>query len=437
MISTKLRSTFAILAVLALTSGVAILWRQATPNQDGRTADTFPVNGKAAQVVTAEGNTLPLLTEDWPMAGHDPERTAWNAAEKQLRPPLRVVWQKAIQDYVVDGISVGGGLIYLTGMEIGHKNQVRALDLVGEPKWDYMLAGGGRSAMDNPPAYHDGTVYFGGQRDTSLYALDRTGAAKWTVPTLQGMYGSPAVVCEGRIYAFGSRGGLHAVDTESGRVVWSQAARGWAGKTAVQGDVITAVSWETPLTAYNRTTGQKLWQRSDVTVNFSDVVAHGEVVFTASKGRVLALELSNGHTVWSTALPHHPTLTGVEDYNLALAAGTLYVAGGVRSTARSPQAAKILLALNSQTGGIMWNSEVSASWRSLAVANGVVYSERTKERSGPVELVAMDAQSGLILWLWHPPNSRSHVQFAIAKGTMYVASHEGTQRSLILGLKGP
>ena len=48
MISTKLKSTLAILAVLALTSGVAVIWPRATPNRDGRAAHTFPVKGKAA-----------------------------------------------------------------------------------------------------------------------------------------------------------------------------------------------------------------------------------------------------------------------------------------------------------------------------------------------------------------------------------------------------
>lgn len=398
------------------------------------TRTTRPTNTLTPTIKPETVESL-LRNSEWTMDAHDPARTAWNAAENVLYPPLKVAWTKTLDNYYPDGLSIGGGRLYVSGMggQEGAPNVVYALTTNGQIEWSFTLTGGGRGSMGVPPACHDGKVFFGGQGDDKFYALyNDTGKLAWELPGVEGVYASPPASVGDLVYAFGDKK-LYALSAATGDVVWSQDAAGWAGRVVVYDSAVVALAWNTAPTAFHALTGKRLWQREDIHTYFSDAVAYDNMVYLGSDLRVLALDLSNGQTKWSAPLPGGFTRTDVDEYDLALANGILYVAGGVRATDQHPEPQKLLLALDSATGKIIWQSEVGSLWADPVVANGVVYTVHAAKLDFSPQLLAFDARTGALLW--QLPNSVGYGNLTVADGRLYLTSLDaGIHR--ILALEG-
>jgi outer membrane protein assembly factor BamB len=391
----------------------------------------FPVLGwlspKIDAGITPTNMRIPLSDAEWPMYGHDPARTAWNSTNSIIYPPFRMIWNKVINNYYADGLSVAERMIYVSGESKGAKkeNKVYALTTSGEMKWSYTLDNGGTGAMGATPAYYKNKVYFGGQHDDRLYALQNTtGEKAWTIAGIKGMYESPPNVLDGIVYAFGEKNKLIAVDTETGKKLWFKDADGWAGRTAIWGNIIVAYSWNTHPSAFNAITGKSLWERNDISTYFSDIIAYDNRAYLGGRGMISALNLFNGQTIWTTLVPSNLEFTDVDDYSIAFADGILYIAGGVRETDKSPKPQNIIFAVDAKTGSIIWQSKIDSSWGNLAVANGVVYVRHRQRRlDASEELVAMNAKTGSVLWRWQPSGEgKNHLAgFTVANNRLYLA----------------
>jgi outer membrane protein assembly factor BamB len=313
------------------------------------------------------------------------------------------------------------------------------LDINGEPLWSFKLEQGG-GAMDNAPAYSEDVLYFGGQGDDHLYAVDSTtGELLWKVSGFGSLYASPILVDENLIYGFGQNQ-IVAVDKD-GLTQWSYPADGWGGITAIWKDVLVAASWNTPPIAFDKRSGEVLWQREDLNIVFTDLVTINDQVFLGVSGSILALEVNEGRTMWETSLPIELAFTDVTDYQLAYADGILIAAGGVRASEENPQAQNVLMALDAKTGELLWYSEPAVMWGNLVIANEIVYSFSVDEYAGYGVLVASDIITGNLLWRWQPEEGFYFSNFVVSDGMLYLTYIKGwgtsNTSSLIIAFENP
>jgi outer membrane protein assembly factor BamB len=273
-----------------------------------------------------------------------------------LKPPLDVKWVYDIENYYADSISVSDNMVFIAGdYRANNSNKIYALDLTGDQIWSSILKNGSGGA--NTPGYSQNIVYLGGQKDDDLYAIDTLGGnILWTTSGFGSLFGSSVNILDDIIYTFRSSG-LKAV-AKTGDILWSSEKNGWAGNTAVWKDTIVGLSWKSRPFALNLIDGKELWQREDIITYFSDAIAVNDLFFLGSMGEIIALDLNDGQTTWTTRLPFDFSLTNVSDYDLAYANGVLVSAGGIRSDENSIQPQKILLAMDAVTGDILWQTDI-------------------------------------------------------------------------------
>ena len=146
---------------------------------------TSPPNIESKYCSERDAEEDPLCFSSWPIYGHNPGRTSWNKGEQILTPPLNIAWVTTIDNYFVDDISVSNNMILLSGMDSrDYSNKVFALDKNGNKLWSYSLEDGS-AAMDNTPGLYQNNIYFGGQGDDCLYAVDsKNGEVLWKRPGL-------------------------------------------------------------------------------------------------------------------------------------------------------------------------------------------------------------------------------------------------------------
>lgn len=253
------------------------------------------------------------------------------------------------------------------------------------------------------------------------------------------MYVSPVTVNDGIVYAFG-QSKIVAVDAKTGALRWSYTTNGWAATTAIDGNTLVALSWSTSPIGLELSTGKRRWQRSDLSVNFSDVIAFGGLAYFAGKDGIFALDVLTGATIWSSQLPDNqkPKSDDVFDYDLALADGKLYVSGGIRAVDAAHKLQKYLMVFDALTGSMLWHTPASASWSEVAVANGVVYAFHADKVSDPWELVALSASANVNnkLWSYLPADTNGYMSLlAIANNRMYIAYVNRSGESIVATLQ--
>lgn len=360
----------------------------------------------------------------WFMSGHDFSRTSWNKAESVLKPPLKIKFVQEFPDFYIDGVSVTDNMIFLSGMEaIGGKNQVFALDSSGNTLWKFKLQDGS-GAMGSTPAYFpDNLLLFGGQHDDNLYALDSsTGKILWTKPGMNTLYASPVNLHDSKVYAFGEF--LFSIDVHNGTELWSYKTSGWAGSTAIWDNILIASSWHTSPIAFDKDTGDVLWQRDDIHTYFSDVVAINNSVFLGDRtGKIFSLDIKNGDTLWITPLPFDLNFSDVTDFSLSFSNGFIYAAGGVRADEENPEPQNIIIKIDATTGKIIWQSKIISNWYRLVIANDFLYSFCRPDYDGQTILVAINTTTGKEVWSWQSLEKGSYSDIVVANNCLYLAYH--------------
>ena len=231
-----------------------------------------------------------LFSQDWPMLGHDPERTGATRADP--RPPFERKWyrlfadegiQSGVQPVVSDGkvylgtlhgvlhaidtetgadawtcraegpilhaAAVSDGIV-IFGAADGKVRGVRASD--GFRVWTVQTG----CAVWNAPVVHKGTAVIGG-RDGFLYALKlQDGQERWRADLGAPILQSPAIDTKrSRVYV-GSEGMVvHAFDSNTGLRVWRSerlpgaSMRGYHPVIAPDGSVLLTTQ---PVIGYDR-----------------------------------------------------------------------------------------------------------------------------------------------------------------------------------------
>ena len=224
--------------------------RRARATRAYRPASSFsPVVCLFSTVSLLAGTTL--VAEDWPQfLGPNRDGVYAGPALADSWPedgPARV-WTKRVGQGFAGPVVADGRLILF------HRSRnfevIEALDaLTGRTQWNYRYV----------TSYRDGFGFDEGPR-------------------------SAPVVADGRVYTFGAQGRLHALDLETGRVLWSEDTRrrfdvrkgffGAAGSPLVQGGRVLANvgGREAGIVAFDAETGDVLWTATDDETSYSSPV---------------------------------------------------------------------------------------------------------------------------------------------------------------------
>ncbi|ELZ13702.1 Ser/Thr protein kinase [Halovivax asiaticus JCM 14624] len=261
------------------------------------------------------------------------------------------------------------------------------------------------------PTVVDGTVYMGtawqddrpsepadGYRG-GLYAIDvETGAADWEFETNGSVLGAPHVV-DGTVYVIASVGptensqeppyfDLYALDAESADVEWKSTVGHWANSTSsyLRGGSSSG-GWGPSPTVY------------DGTLYVSSLVDPADPGKSASGGFVGAFDTANGSFVWKKRLDNR-IQSGRNVFSTRIRLSNPTVQNGLVHVAESGAAGNALWAIDAETGAKRWRTDlvdgsVDVGIGQHTVADGVVYvdggaAEGDQYRSG----WAIDAETG-------------------------------------------
>ncbi|MDQ8204296.1 PQQ-binding-like beta-propeller repeat protein [Pelagicoccus sp. SDUM812003] len=202
---------------------------------------------------------------------------------------------------------------------------------------------------------------------------------------------SSPVIVEGTLFVGGAKGGVWALDTETGEVLWEFVTEGRvSGDVAVAGDVLVFGCRDGRVYAIDRNSGSERWRHEVGAEVVSTPAVHDGLAIVGSRNAsLLALDVETGQPRWESL-----TWTSwVESSG---------VVSGERMFIGSSDVAK-LCARKLDTGEIGWERFLGGSlWAKPAVAGRRVYAGVT----GSVGYFAphvgafacVDAESGELVW---------------------------------------
>lgn len=136
-----------------------------------------------------------------------------------FRPDGTEKWRKEISNVTCSSPAIGDdGTIY-----IGDTNSLWGITSYGKTKWKFVIGG----SVNSPAIGEDGTIYAANSTDGNLYAINKDGSLKWTIPTDRLF--CPAIGEDGTIY--GGKGYLSAI-TPDGTQKWKCLIRGSADNSS-------------------------------------------------------------------------------------------------------------------------------------------------------------------------------------------------------------
>ena len=232
----------------------------------------------------------------------------------------------------------GGG-----GDDIGsHSTNIEVVGL--EIKWSYPT---GDSIYSSPALAQDSTLYIGSD-DGYLYALNRTGTLIWRFQTGGAVFSSPTVGDDGTIYVGSNDNYLYAINPD-GTQKWSY----------LTGDNV----FSTP------------------------ALNHSGIVYIGSNDGQLYAITPEGNTEWITFLGGWVCPPAIGPDN------TIYVGAGDINWTSLTQSAGQFYALEPQNGAIKWQAALNIFSRAAIGSDGTVYTASTNGN-----IYALNPDTGEEIW---------------------------------------
>ena len=351
------------------------------------------VGALVAVVALASPSSASSRAPRWTQLGSDAGRTGSNPAESTLTasnaPDLEVAWVRdswragpvfsGASGYVGAGIfdpATGGDLGALDAGPAEDASSALVGDVLVTTAWDdpilYALdASSGELLWDKPwadagtsPTVARGTIFT--TANGTIRAIDPSGRLEWKKRVAPERAGEP-VVSNGRVFVLVSLDEpspsathrLVALDSSDGDIEWkrkvaySSSSIRWV--VASNGMVLAAKAGK--LVALDVVDGSTLWTSEAACCRHAPAIGEGKVLTTewaASGNELLALDASSGETLWST--PGDDISDG-----LTIANGVVY------------QAAMGLEAYDAATGEELLDLDIGVPWSAPVVWNGSVY----------------------------------------------------------------
>ncbi len=230
----------------------------------------------------------------------------------------KVVWQKKTDIAISAGTGVGEGLALVGSSE----GDLVALDMEsGEIRWRTEVS----SEVLSVPQVYEGVVIVQ-TVDGNLAGLDAdSGKDLWihdrSVPVLTLRGTSTPLVADGVVLAGFANGKMAALETQSGREIWEAAVAIPHGRTELQRivdldadpvvrlGVLYVASYQGRLVAINLQDGHVLWNREMSSYAGLDVDSH-QVYVSDTDSEVWALDRRSGGSLWKQGALRRRALTG-------------------------------------------------------------------------------------------------------------------------------
>jgi outer membrane protein assembly factor BamB len=251
----------------------------------------------------------------------------------------------------------------------------------GPPAWQYR----GKALLEFPPAVARGNVVLATNRGRILVFDARTGGVKWQKKHTETSYiaSSPAILAdERRVIVSGMDGRLVAYELANGRVAWeySTGSSPIESSPLVIGNTIYVGAWNGRLYAVATDSGRLRWsfQASD-DIKGSAAQAGDLIVFGDYSGNVYGVRASDGTQAWKTK-------AGRRFYGGPGIADDIAVIGDVGGA---------VVALQASTGTRLWRQGTRGAfvYASPAIARGTVF---IGSYNGTFE--ARDLKTGKVRW---------------------------------------
>lgn len=218
-----------------------------------------------------------IFTSDWVVSGYDAGNTHWNRMENVLYPPLERKWTQAFPyrgNRYFDGILIADGRVLVTTSQGMKKHILYAFsEERGSLSWTFPLTGGGGGSMCNDAAAVDGMVYFSGQHDKNIYAMDiKKNYIKWTLPLHGRMECGLSPLVEGNNVILGLTNWPPKRESE------------WRSGTVI---------------SLNLQSREVNWSR-DIVTGISSMIIESKVVVVGSSSNILGLDINSGAILWQS-----------------------------------------------------------------------------------------------------------------------------------------
>lgn len=284
--------------------------------------------------------------------GSSSGNAAWGSA---IVAPFDTLWSISTGRELFSPPAIVGDMIFIAGND----KVLRGINKdSGQQVWSRTVTCG----LSGGVAADSTTVYFSGQ-DGYIYALDiETGSERWSTGLGYHIFTDACIFCDSLVLAGNSMGSIAALNRRTGSLIWNDTMDGLLLGPAVSESIAVFSSEAGAVGAWD-IAGNSLWFRGFTSQPSAPSIKNDVVFVGFSTGKVLALSLLTGETLWETTLDGICGRTVVS--RPALTDDSLLVAGTCDGR---------VFCLKSNNGELFWETEFQ-NWISVtpAVCDTIVY----------------------------------------------------------------
>jgi outer membrane protein assembly factor BamB len=270
------------------------------------------------------------------------------------------------------------------------------------------------------PAIDNGLVFAASDKGELLAASLETGKHVWQKKLKMPLSAGPAAGF-GLVVVGSSKGAILAFEAATGKQLWRAQVNSELLSAPAIGEAVVAMrSVDGRLHGFNSQTGKEVWSveqqvpRLSLRGTATPVLAKDVAISGFDNGKIMAVSLTNGDTVWDTAVasPHGRTeLDRLVDIDSAVrvVGDNVFAAGYQGRTA--------MLALDS--GQIWWSHDMS-SYRGLAADEDNIY---VTQSDGTV--IAMHQRDGSEVWRNEKVKRRALSAPVVVGSAIAIADYQG------------
>lgn len=211
---------------------------------------------------------------------------------------------------------IGSGIVYATYS--GYNAYFFALDaLTGEQLLTLKFA---NNELSRVVAH--GHIAFFGSSGGQVYAFDvHKQKPKWIFKDEEAWFSTSPSLDETRVYFYGGRKGLYAIDINTGELKWFFKSSAYLSGPAITGNQLIVVSEKGRLISLDRTTGAVQWEARISDSALQPAVMDEQIFVALENGEIQSYSLADGALKWKKKMD------GGASSALVLFGQTVYYAG--------------------------------------------------------------------------------------------------------------
>ncbi|GAL68412.1 predicted cell surface protein [Jejuia pallidilutea] len=284
----------------------------------------------------------------------------------------------------------------------------------GVEKWKFEIG----ASISGAPTYYEGKIYVGQQGgEDDFYCIDaKTGELVWK-QSVDWVWGS-ATCSDGMVYIPGIDGYAWALDANTGAMIWKKPfSRSVCSEPAVEGNTVVFGSWDDYLRAFNKKTGELLWQHNGAGTDSGVAIIKDGRVYVKNK----CIDLKTGELLWEF-------IDGKNIFNITPAVhdGKVYMScwhglglGGICVEA-------VVYCIDINTGELIWKQLGAGLSSPVVGGEGNVYFPSIADPY----FYCVDSEGNgdgttKVKWMYQMGNKVEESTPALYKGKAYIMSSDG------------